>query len=89
MNGLPGSRREFLKLAGAVAGAGVLKPGLILGQPELQSVEARLAAESQADYALRITASPIEIAPKRIVSGDHLQRSSFQAPCCDSKRVSR
>jgi FtsP/CotA-like multicopper oxidase with cupredoxin domain len=68
MNGVPGTRREFLKLAGSVAGAGLVKPLMMLGQPELQNMESR-TGESKADYTIRIAASPIEIGNQQIVSG--------------------
>ena len=47
------------------AGTGLVTPHT--GLPA--AIAEAAAAESTADYALRITASPIEIAPKRIVSG--------------------
>ena len=59
------SRRDFLRLAAMAAGTGLVT--LRTGLPS--AIAEAAAAESTADYALRITASPIEIAPKRIVSG--------------------
>jgi FtsP/CotA-like multicopper oxidase with cupredoxin domain len=68
MKQLPPSRREFLKLAGVVAGA-ALGPGIGFGEPEPLVGGEYQTAESKADYTLRIAANPIEIARKRIVSG--------------------
>jgi FtsP/CotA-like multicopper oxidase with cupredoxin domain len=62
MSPLPTSRRDFLKLVGAVAGSGALGPGVSFGQPQYQGTE------SKADYTLRIAASPIEIGRNRIIS---------------------
>ena len=68
MNLLPRSRREFLKLAGAMAGAGALVPSLAFGEHELHSGGEYQGAGSKADYTLRIAASPVEIARNLIVS---------------------
>jgi FtsP/CotA-like multicopper oxidase with cupredoxin domain len=65
----PTSRREFLKLAGAVAGAGMVGPGIALVEPERLANAEFQAAELKADYTLHIGASPIEIAHNRFVSG--------------------
>jgi FtsP/CotA-like multicopper oxidase with cupredoxin domain len=62
------SRRQFLKLTGLAAGASLLSP--------INSLDARPGNESAAtpqdsaaaDYTIHIKASPIEIAPKRIIS---------------------
>src|SRR5437870_2124368 len=66
------SRRGFLKTTGVMAGAFLLCPRGILGQKEEQiqhSEPAVLPRESTAaDYTLRIETSPVEIAPKRIIS---------------------
>src|SRR5438105_2043936 len=69
MNTVPTTRREFLKLAGTVAGARLVGPSIGLGQPKLLGGADRRTDESKADYTLRIAASPIEIAHNRIVSG--------------------
>jgi len=69
MKPLPPSRRQFLKLAGVVAGAHVLDPRIGLAEPERLVGTEYETAESKADYTLRIAASPIEIARNRIVSG--------------------
>lgn len=61
------SRRHFLKTATGVSGALMLSPDFAKAQnadePELQDVKS-----TRVDYTLRIGASPIEIAPKRIIS---------------------
>lgn len=69
MNLVTASRREFLKLAGTVAGARLVGSSFGLGQPDLLAGEKFESAEVKADYTLRIAASPIEIAQSRIVSG--------------------
>ena len=68
MRPAPTSRREFLKLSGALAGAGVLGPGVGIDEPVPLAGRDEQGAESKADYTLRIAASPIEIARSRIVS---------------------
>lgn len=60
------SRRQFLK-AGASAGALIAISDLAKAQGADQA-EAAGAESTRADYTLRIGASPIEIAPKRIIS---------------------
>jgi FtsP/CotA-like multicopper oxidase with cupredoxin domain len=63
------SRRRFLNLTGAMASAGVLHPAIVLGDLERSWGEKRGITETgDADYTLHISASPIELAPKRIVS---------------------
>ena len=57
------SRREFLKVAGMVAGTGLISQSKILAAAKPQT------GESKADYTLRIASSPIEIGHKQIVSG--------------------
>src|SRR5256885_12477783 len=69
MNTVPTTRREFLKLAGTVAGARLVGPSIGLGQPKLLGGADSRTDESKADYTLRIAASPTEIAHNRIVSG--------------------
>lgn len=68
MSLLPTSRREFLKMAGTVAGAGVLGPPIPFCQSELLLRSAYPAAESKADYTLRIRAAAVDIGGKHIVS---------------------
>jgi FtsP/CotA-like multicopper oxidase with cupredoxin domain len=67
MKAFSGSRREFLKLAGTLASASFIGPRSVLGPADLL-VEGVQSAASNADYTLRIAASPIEIAHNRIVS---------------------
>jgi FtsP/CotA-like multicopper oxidase with cupredoxin domain len=63
------SRRYFLKLASTVAGTGLVPPGIWLRYwPVPQPEETHPSAETLADYTLRITAAPIEIAPNHIIS---------------------
>ena len=66
------SRRRFLKVAGTVAGAGVFASGIAVDSAALApECAAPVSSQSQAtppDYTLRIGASPVEIAPKRILS---------------------
>ena len=61
------SRRDFLKLTGSAACAALLhggpKSGFATMLPDLGA-----SGQSAPDYTLRIAASPVEIAPKRIVS---------------------
>ena len=66
------SRRNFLKLAGAATGAGLFGAGTSLS---LAAVAPRFRGQTSppleagpADYTLRISAAPVEIAHKRIVS---------------------
>jgi FtsP/CotA-like multicopper oxidase with cupredoxin domain len=63
------SRRNFLKLAGTIAGSGLLHP--VFGVDHSPADETRQPVPpdtTQADYNLRIGAAPIELAPKNIVS---------------------
>jgi FtsP/CotA-like multicopper oxidase with cupredoxin domain len=65
------SRRQFLKLTGLAAGASLLSPVRSLAaHSALSETEATAAPQdaAPADYTLHIKASPIEIAPKRILS---------------------
>jgi FtsP/CotA-like multicopper oxidase with cupredoxin domain len=67
------TRRDFLKAAGTAAGIGVLASGKALASAVPFSTR-RLPANAApsdsptADYVLHIAASPVEIAPKRVVS---------------------
>lgn len=64
MTDLPSSRREFLRNSALAASALVLPKTIFAAQkPGAESKET-----AQADYTLRIKASPIEIAPQRIIS---------------------
>lgn len=69
MRGTLTSRRHFLKIAGTVAGAGLVPPGIGDGLWHPQSAQLTGSApETAADYTLRIGAAPIELAPNHIVS---------------------
>jgi len=68
MSRLRGSRREFLKLAGTVAGAGLVGSSIGFSEPELAAAVESQSGESRAEYTIRIAASAIEIAHNRIVS---------------------
>src|SRR5256884_4489653 len=69
MKPLSPSRRQFLNLAGAAAGARVFGRGIGFGEREPLVEGEYQTAESKADYTLHIAANPIEIAHNRIVSG--------------------
>ena len=60
------SRRNFLKAASVLAGT-ALVPSVIAEAATLQS-NASAQDEVKADYTIRIAASPVEIAPKQIIS---------------------
>src|SRR5271166_2866227 len=59
------SRRNFLKAAGAAAGAALLSPPDLLTQ---SPVAVAPPSGGPADYTLTIATKPIELAPNRIVS---------------------
>jgi hypothetical protein len=63
------SRRNFLKTAGVLAGSAWVRSAIAQGAP-ISAGQARATSpgEGAADYTIRITASPVEIAPKRIIS---------------------
>jgi FtsP/CotA-like multicopper oxidase with cupredoxin domain len=65
------SRRQFLKLTGLAAGASWLAPTKSLqARSAARETESAYAPQDSAaaDYTLRIKVSPVEIAPKRILS---------------------
>jgi len=65
------SRRRFLKTAGLAAGALVVPSsaaGAWVEFPQPASAAVQAANTGAADYTIRIAVSPIEIAPKRILS---------------------
>jgi len=73
----PTSRRDFLKVAAATAGAGLLASGSSFAithtaasqSPRTVPVQAEAGdADHAPEYVLHIAASPIEIAPRNIVS---------------------
>jgi FtsP/CotA-like multicopper oxidase with cupredoxin domain len=64
------SRRQFLKVTGLAAGASLLSPISSLDvRPATTETESAAAPQDSgaADYTIRIKASPVEIAPKRII----------------------
>jgi FtsP/CotA-like multicopper oxidase with cupredoxin domain len=61
------SRRNFLKVAGALAG-GTLVPTGAADAAAWERMRAAPQAEAAADYTIRIGAHPVEIAPDRIIS---------------------
>lgn len=67
MNELADSRRRFLRTAAGAAGALIMSSDLAKAGKIAQAEVVR-AESTPADYTLRIGASPIEIAPKRIIS---------------------
>jgi len=65
------SRRKFLKAAGLTTGAVLLSSGNVVAESGVwpQSCESPAVSESNsADYTLHIKTSPVEIAPKKIIS---------------------
>jgi FtsP/CotA-like multicopper oxidase with cupredoxin domain len=72
MNNVAESRRRFLKTAGLATGALLLSPENSLAQTkattESSASDVTQADPGAADYTLHIKNSPIEIAPKRIIS---------------------
>jgi FtsP/CotA-like multicopper oxidase with cupredoxin domain len=69
MNGILTSRRGFLKMAGTVAGASLIRPVTRFDDsPVLQAQTPQAPQAASADHTLRIGAAPIEIAPNHIVS---------------------
>lgn len=62
------SRRSFLKTAGAVAG-GVLVPSAMAQTPSSSDQPGGpVPGSSKPDYTIRIAATPVEIAPNKIIS---------------------
>lgn len=68
MNARGTSRRDFLKLAGTIAGGSLVHPALGPTLAAVPAVGSPVAPEQAADYTLRIAASPVEISPKHILS---------------------
>ena len=61
------SRRNFLKLTGALAGSTLL-PSIVAQAGASGQTNSPSRAEGAADYTIKIGASPIEIAPHHIIS---------------------
>jgi FtsP/CotA-like multicopper oxidase with cupredoxin domain len=69
MRGTLTSRRNFLRLAGTVAGSRLLQPAFGVDHLSTRWAQPHVPPDATpADYALRIGAAPIELAPKHIVS---------------------
>ena len=62
------SRRQFLKAAAVTSGAVLLPTLEVLGGTKAPKSGAQTSDSKSADYTLRIRVSPVEIAPKRIIS---------------------
>ncbi len=67
------SRREFLKTTGLLAGGAFLPEAAACNEPiaafaQEGSSEAPIGESTTADYTIRIAATPVEIAPKKIIS---------------------
>ncbi len=62
------SRRGFLKGAAVTAGAVLFPPAASLGQSPSSMPTATPSESPSPDYTLRIKASPVEVAPHRIIS---------------------
>jgi FtsP/CotA-like multicopper oxidase with cupredoxin domain len=69
------SRREFLKTTGTVAGGALLRPAITtssaldaLDAPDAPDALDRSRVRAVADYRIRIAATPIEVAPDKIIS---------------------
>jgi len=67
-------RRDFLRMTGIMAGAGMvgfknpLSPGATVGLESFGASSSQ-SESNRPDYVLRISASPVEIAPKHISAG--------------------
>jgi FtsP/CotA-like multicopper oxidase with cupredoxin domain len=62
------SRRDFLKLTGALAGTSLIPSAANASIWQPHDRTPNVFPEQAADYTLRIAATPVEIAPKHIVS---------------------
>lgn len=80
-------------MTGIMAGAGMvgfknpLSPGATVGLESFGASSSQ-SESNRPDYVLRISASPVEIAPKHIVSTITYNGQFPQALCCVSKKVS-
>ena len=92
MKPLSPSRRQFLKLAGAVAGARAFGPGIGFGEPEPLVEGEYQTAESKADYTLHIGDSYIhDVLGARSVGItpillDRLHRFAYRVASCGAGR---
>jgi len=62
------SRRSFLKTAGVVAGSALVAPVVAQMPASVNQGEGTSPDSGKADYTIRIAATPIEIAPNKIIS---------------------
>ncbi len=62
------SRRSFLKSAGLVAGGALAAPAAAQMPVSNNLAENLLSGSGKADYTIHIAATPIEIAPNKIIS---------------------
>lgn len=62
------SRRDFLKTAGMVAGSALVRSAGAQLPVSAAQVEGTVPGPGKADYTIRIAATPVEIAPKKIIS---------------------
>lgn len=61
------SRRNFLKTAGLFAGT-VMMPAIAQASASSDPTNRAALSQTAADYTIRIAATPVEIAPKKIIS---------------------
>lgn len=87
MNNLVGSRRDFLRTTGFAAGSCLLSPAFSTSAATTLDIPEQAASDAPVGYILRIRASTIEIAPKRIVSVV-TYNGQFSGPCCGSGKGS-
>src|SRR6185369_13711021 len=62
------SRRNFLKTAGVVAGTALVAPAVAQMPASLNQGESASPNSGKADYTIRIAATPVEVAPNKIIS---------------------
>lgn len=62
------SRRNFLKAAGVVAGSALVAPAVAQMPASPNQGEGSSPDSGKADYTIRIATTPVEIAPKKIIS---------------------
>jgi FtsP/CotA-like multicopper oxidase with cupredoxin domain len=62
------SRRNFLKAASALAGTALVSPAIVHGGIAEETFRDSENEQGAADYTIRIAATPVEIAPKKIIS---------------------
>lgn len=62
------SRRSFLKTAGGVAGSALVAPTVAQMPASPSQGESTSPDSGKADYTIRIAATPVEVAPNKIIS---------------------